>query len=321
VLPSKRLFVGLELPASCKTTLLSLDPHLTGLRWLTKEQLHLTLSFLGEVEGPAEDRLREALSDATKTPGSALPFLPKGAGQDSVHQQETISGHLPKVQSDRVEARKPSESTQGVEWEGMIAPQTSILSAPPVGRQSLKESQCRTEIHYNLLSMALLFVLWIFARNLLYAALQAAVIWTLAGVLGQALSWILIWQILSVLHFIINFPRILRANDFKFFLPIDVGLFVLGLWQGFFLGSILTGLVGGLIWLTSRWTGYQPDWLALWLGVTSAGVLFCRAQAKRKGVQAWKAAPSASPPEKKLSFGEQPWPTNRRNGQLEKLSD
>jgi hypothetical protein len=114
--------------------------------------------------------------------------------------------------------------------------------------------------------MALLFVLWIFARNLLYAALQATVIWTLTGVLGQALSWILIWQILSVLHFIINFPRILPANDFKFFLPIDVGLFVLGLWQVFFLGSILTGLVGGLIWLTSRWTGYQPDWPVLWLG-------------------------------------------------------
>ena len=45
--------------------------------------------------------------------------------------------------------------------------------------------------------MALLFVLWIFARNLLYAALQATVIWTLTGVLGQALSWILIWQILT----------------------------------------------------------------------------------------------------------------------------
>jgi 2'-5' RNA ligase len=33
-------------------TLLSLDPHLTGLRWLTAEQLHLTLSFLGDVGAP-----------------------------------------------------------------------------------------------------------------------------------------------------------------------------------------------------------------------------------------------------------------------------
>ncbi len=153
--------------------------------------------------------------------------------------------------------------------------------------------------------MALLFVLWIFARNLIYAALQASVLWVLAGVLGQPISWILIWQILSVLHVIINFPRMLRANDFKFFLPVDIGLFVLGLWQGFFLGSILTGLLGGLIWLTGRWTGYQPDWLILWVGLTTAAVLFRRAQAKRKGIQAWNATPSAGPPEKKLSFGEQ----------------
>jgi 2'-5' RNA ligase len=68
VLPSKRLFVGLELPASCKTTLLSLDPHLTGLRWLTEEQLHLTLSFLGNVEAPLEDRLHEALREVRVPP-------------------------------------------------------------------------------------------------------------------------------------------------------------------------------------------------------------------------------------------------------------
>jgi hypothetical protein len=87
----------------------------------------------------------------------------------------------------------------------------------------------------------------------------------------------------------------------------------------FFLGSILTGLVGGLIWLTSRWTGYRPDWLVLWLGVTSAGVVFCRAQAKRKGAQAWEASPSASPPEKKLSFGEQS--PNLPQWQREKLEE
>jgi hypothetical protein len=153
--------------------------------------------------------------------------------------------------------------------------------------------------------MALLFILWIFARNLLYAALQASVIWAVAGAAGAPLKWVELWQILSVLHFIINFPRILRANQFKLFLPIDIGLFILGLWQGFFTGSILTGLIGALIWLTSKWTGYQPDWLILWLGTVSAAVLFCRAQAKRKGLQAWQGKSSASPAESKLSFGEE----------------
>jgi RNA 2',3'-cyclic 3'-phosphodiesterase len=58
--PSKRLFVGLELPPSCRAALSAINPRLTGLRWLPEEQFHLTLSFLGEVEAPAEDRLRKA---------------------------------------------------------------------------------------------------------------------------------------------------------------------------------------------------------------------------------------------------------------------
>jgi 2'-5' RNA ligase len=60
---SKRLFVALGLPRSCKEALLALDPHLTGLRWLPEEQFHLTLSFLGEVEIYAEERLRQALRE------------------------------------------------------------------------------------------------------------------------------------------------------------------------------------------------------------------------------------------------------------------
>jgi RNA 2',3'-cyclic 3'-phosphodiesterase len=77
VLPSKRLFVGLELPSGCKTTLFELDPHLTGLRWLPKEQLHLTLSFLGQVEASVEARLRQALSEV-RVPPFFLPL--RGVG-------------------------------------------------------------------------------------------------------------------------------------------------------------------------------------------------------------------------------------------------
>jgi RNA 2',3'-cyclic 3'-phosphodiesterase len=72
VVPTKRLFVGLELPSNCKMVLLALDPHLTGLRWLPEEQLHLTLSFLGNVEVYAEDRLREALQEV-RVPAFFLP--------------------------------------------------------------------------------------------------------------------------------------------------------------------------------------------------------------------------------------------------------
>ena len=66
--PPKRLFVGLELPASYKTVLSELDPHLVGLRWLPKEQLHLTLSFLGDVEASWEDRLHQTLGQVRVPP-------------------------------------------------------------------------------------------------------------------------------------------------------------------------------------------------------------------------------------------------------------
>jgi RNA 2',3'-cyclic 3'-phosphodiesterase len=57
--------------------LLSLDPHLTGLRWLTEEQLHLTLSFLGDVGTPSEDRLHEALREV-RVPPFFLPLCGVG---------------------------------------------------------------------------------------------------------------------------------------------------------------------------------------------------------------------------------------------------
>jgi 2'-5' RNA ligase len=87
MLPSKRLFVGLELPTSCKTTLLSIDPHVTGLRWLVEEQLHLTLSFLGNVEPPEEDLLRDALREVRVQPF----FLPVyGLGVFNVRGEPSV---------------------------------------------------------------------------------------------------------------------------------------------------------------------------------------------------------------------------------------
>ena len=96
VLPSKRLFVGLELPSSCKTALLALDPHLSGLRWLPEEQLHLTLTFLGDVEALAEERLREALREV-RVPPFFLPLRGVGVfnsrGRPSVAWAGVGKGH------------------------------------------------------------------------------------------------------------------------------------------------------------------------------------------------------------------------------------
>jgi 2'-5' RNA ligase len=58
---TKRLFVSLDLPSSVAQSLAALNPHLPGVRWLTAEQLHLTLAFLGNVAAEAEERLRSEL--------------------------------------------------------------------------------------------------------------------------------------------------------------------------------------------------------------------------------------------------------------------
>jgi 2'-5' RNA ligase len=75
---TRRLFVGLELPSSYQQSLAELDPHIRGLRWLPAEQLHLTMSFLGEVDSQHEATLREALAEVS-VPEFFLPIQGAGA--------------------------------------------------------------------------------------------------------------------------------------------------------------------------------------------------------------------------------------------------
>ena len=58
---TKRLFVSIELPHSVTEGLAELDPHLRGVRWLAPEQMHLTLSFLGNVPEDVEEKLKTNL--------------------------------------------------------------------------------------------------------------------------------------------------------------------------------------------------------------------------------------------------------------------
>ena len=58
----KRLFVSIEPPKSVTQRLAEMDPHLRGVRWLAPEQMHLTLSFLGNVPEDTEEKLKTNLS-------------------------------------------------------------------------------------------------------------------------------------------------------------------------------------------------------------------------------------------------------------------
>ncbi len=57
----KRRFVSIEPPHSITRRLAELDPQLRGVRWLEPEQMHLTLSFLGNVSIEIQQSLAKNL--------------------------------------------------------------------------------------------------------------------------------------------------------------------------------------------------------------------------------------------------------------------
>ncbi len=56
-----RLFVAIELPGDLRARLVGLGGGVPGARWLTVEQMHLTLRFIGEVDGALARDVEAAL--------------------------------------------------------------------------------------------------------------------------------------------------------------------------------------------------------------------------------------------------------------------
>ena len=73
-----RLFVAIALPNSVADGLLMLQGGIPGARWSTREQLHLTLRFIGEVDGRDAAAIDDALA-AIRSPRFALEL--KGVGE------------------------------------------------------------------------------------------------------------------------------------------------------------------------------------------------------------------------------------------------
>lgn len=57
-----RLFVALSLPNSIAQSLMPLQGGVPGARWQSREQLHLTLRFIGEVSGEDVEAIDDALA-------------------------------------------------------------------------------------------------------------------------------------------------------------------------------------------------------------------------------------------------------------------
>ena len=73
-----RLFVGLSIPDAVAQSLMLIQGGVPGARWQTREQLHLTLRFIGEVGGRDAAMLDDALA-GIEAPGFALEL--HGVGQ------------------------------------------------------------------------------------------------------------------------------------------------------------------------------------------------------------------------------------------------
>ena len=63
-----RLFVAIALPDSLRQRLAALGGGVPGARWLTPDQMHLTLRFIGEVDGDGFDAVRTALTAVRAEP-------------------------------------------------------------------------------------------------------------------------------------------------------------------------------------------------------------------------------------------------------------
>lgn len=63
-----RLFTALDLPDSVKDRLAVLCYGIPDARWSKREQFHLTLKFIGGVEGPVMEEIAQALSEIRFSP-------------------------------------------------------------------------------------------------------------------------------------------------------------------------------------------------------------------------------------------------------------
>lgn len=73
-----RLFVAIDLPAGVKQQLAAMCGGVPGAKWVSPETLHLTLRFIGEVDGTTFRDIRQALAEVR---GEAFELRLAGVGQ------------------------------------------------------------------------------------------------------------------------------------------------------------------------------------------------------------------------------------------------
>jgi len=131
-----RLFAGIGIPDAVAQSLALLQAGVPGARWMTRAQLHLTLRFIGEVDGAMARDIDDVLS-AVSVPPLVLELLGVGAfgGRDprqlwaGVRENELLIRMQKKIESGLQRIGLPAE-------ERKFTPHVTLatLKAAPRGR-------------------------------------------------------------------------------------------------------------------------------------------------------------------------------------------
>ena len=128
-----RLFVALPLPDIVAQSLMLIQGGVPGARWQTREQLHLTLRFIGEADGRDAAALDDALA-AIRAPAFTLQL--HAVGQFGGRQVHTLWAGLRRNQTLDYLQRKVNNAIRRVGQ-----PQDSHKFTPHVTLARLRHSQ------------------------------------------------------------------------------------------------------------------------------------------------------------------------------------
>jgi hypothetical protein len=114
-----RLFVALDFPEQVRLELGRLCFGLKGAKWMTEDQLHLTVRFIGEVDGAVFRDIKEALQTVTAEPFDlelrGIGFFPPKRNPEILWvgtEKNPSLDHLKQNRIDHCESRCPPGGPQ-----------------------------------------------------------------------------------------------------------------------------------------------------------------------------------------------------------------
>ena len=136
-----RLFVGIALPEPVRARLAMLEGGIPGAKWVKEENLHLTLRFIGEVDGGAAHDIDAALA-AVKGPAFRLAFAGLGVFDRrgkvhtlwaAVERSEPLMRLQAKIETGLVRLRLEPERRKFMPHAALARMRNGLAPGPKIG--------------------------------------------------------------------------------------------------------------------------------------------------------------------------------------------